>query len=442
MMAFESCVSCVIAIMLFMHSKHANAFSINPECGQTKGCYSDCDNGQSCTYLVSWLSGNTSTEFTIQATLSTNTDHYVCFGLSPTQTMGDASVSSCLMSNSGSFSYENSYNHGHHNILVTNPTNGLSNLVHYYVNNIVTCTFNRTNSNTDAKVFDLNTNFYMMYAQGKTSGGIKSKHHTYSLSSEKVDLKSVAEVGQGEPSRIKAHGSLAIIAWMCFMNIGNMIVRYFKPLWSRKQIFGSSVWFQVHRLLMSIGAVLTITSICVVIRGSLKIGDTRFENAHPIMGITILCLVIINPILGILRPDMDSKYRPVFYCAHCIVGLGSLILGSVNIFIGIQLKKANVTKTAFYFLIVHEVLKCLMIVIFEVLLIKEKYIIKQEETYQLNSNEMHKIPRDNKSSPQNIETARPPYAWKLRKILLSVHVFIALTFTLVMVILVTTSTSS
>lgn len=57
---------------------------------------------------------------------------------------------------------------------------------------------------------------------------------------------------------------------------------------------------------------------------------------------------------------------------------------AVNIFIGIQLKKANVTKTAFYFLIVHEVLKCLMIVIFEVLLIKEKYIIKQEETYQLN----------------------------------------------------------
>ncbi|CAC5406827.1 unnamed protein product [Mytilus coruscus] len=349
-------MSCVIGILLAIYSTHANAFSINPECGETKGCYSDCDNGQSCTYLISWLSGNTSTEFTIQATLSTNTDHYVCFGLSPTQTMDDASVSSCLMSNNGSISYENSYNDGHHNILVTNEQN--------------------------------------------------SKHDKYSLSSQKVDLKSVAEVGQGEPSRIKAHGSIAIIAWMCFMNIGNIIVRYFKPLWSSKHIFGSAVWFQVHRLLMSIGAVLTITSICVIIRGSLK------------------------PILGILRPDMDSKYRPVFYCAHYIVGLGSLILGPVNIFIGIQLKKANVTRTAFYFLIVHEVMKCLMIVILEVLLIKEKNIVKQEEKYRLNSNEMHKIPKDNKSSPQNIEDDRPPYAWRVRKILLSVHVFIALTFTL------------
>ncbi|XP_052092384.1 ferric-chelate reductase 1-like [Mytilus californianus] len=442
MMDFESYVSCVIGIMLVMHSKNANTFSINPECGETKGCYSDCDHGQSCTFSISWLSGKTSTEFTIQATLSTNTDHYVCVGLSSTQTMDDASVSSCLMTNSGSFSYENSYNDGHHNILVTNPTNGLSDLVHFYANNIINCTFKRTNSNTDAKVFDLTTNFYMMFAQGKTSGGKKLKHDKYSLSSQKVDLKSVAEVGQGEPSRIKAHGSIAIIAWMCFMNIGNIIVRYFKPLWSSKHIFGSAVWFQVHRLLMSIGAVLTITSICVIIRGSLKIGDTRFENAHPIMGITILCLVIINPILGILRPDMDSKYRPVFFCAHYIVGLGSLILGPVNIFIGIQLKKANVTRTAFYFLIVHEVLKCLMIVILEVLLIKEKNIVKQEEKYRLNSNEMHKIQRDNKSSPQNIDDNRPPYAWKVRKILLSVHVFIALTFTLGMVILVTTSTSS
>ena len=40
-------------------------------------------------------------------------------------------------------------------------------------------------------------------------------------------------------------GSIAIIAWMCFINIGSIIVRWYKPLWSGKIILGSAVWFIV-----------------------------------------------------------------------------------------------------------------------------------------------------------------------------------------------------
>jgi hypothetical protein len=36
------------------------------------------------------------------------------------------------------------------------------------------------------------------------------------------------------------------MAWLCVINIGYIIARYYKPLWSGKKVLGADIWFLVN----------------------------------------------------------------------------------------------------------------------------------------------------------------------------------------------------
>ena len=46
-------------------------------------------------------------------------------------------------------------------------------------------------------------------------------------------------------------GGLAIMAWLCVVNIGYLIARYYKPLWSGKKVLGADIWFLVNFVVYS-----------------------------------------------------------------------------------------------------------------------------------------------------------------------------------------------
>ena len=46
-------------------------------------------------------------------------------------------------------------------------------------------------------------------------------------------------------------GGLAIMAWLCVINIGYIIARYYKPLWSGKKVLGADIWFLVNFVVYS-----------------------------------------------------------------------------------------------------------------------------------------------------------------------------------------------
>jgi hypothetical protein len=46
-------------------------------------------------------------------------------------------------------------------------------------------------------------------------------------------------------------GGLAIMAWLCVVNIGYLIARYYKPLWSGKKVLGADIWFLVNSVAYS-----------------------------------------------------------------------------------------------------------------------------------------------------------------------------------------------
>ncbi|CAD5113581.1 DgyrCDS2744 [Dimorphilus gyrociliatus] len=67
--------------------------------------------------------------------------------------------------------------------------------------------------------------------------------------------------------------------------------------------------------------------------------DKKLHDAHPFIGIVVLILVLINPIMAIFRPAPTHSKRPIFNWCHRIVGLSALILGIINIVIGLRLDR-------------------------------------------------------------------------------------------------------
>jgi len=57
-------------------------------------------------------------------------------------------------------------------------------------------------------------------------------------------------------------------------------------------------------------------------------------RAHPIIGIVVTALTLINPIMALFRPHPGTPRRPIFNWAHWFVGTSARILAIVAIFLG------------------------------------------------------------------------------------------------------------
>ena len=65
-------------------------------------------------------------------------------------------------------------------------------------------------------------------------------------------------------------------------------------------------WFQVHRAILMLVPVLTLVAFILVLVD--KKGVFSGSN-HAIIGTTVFVLAMIQPIMGMLRPGFDSKWR-------------------------------------------------------------------------------------------------------------------------------------
>lgn len=406
----------------------AGLFTIDNECGRSKGCFSEClANGTS--YEVSWSAPDDGmAQITIRVELKSTEDQYGAFGLSHSPSMGDTSVSACIMTkNGGSFTVHNSYNgDGHQNSPVKDPSKGISSVVGRYSEGILSCTFKRTVMNSDPQVFDLEGKYYVLYAKGEVSDGFLTQHQpsNRAFSSVKIDIQSHTNTCGSKAIRIQLHGSFAIIAWMVMANLGFIIARYYKPLLPSKQCFGADVWFLIHRILMVSASILTITAFIIIIydhTGKFDVGSTSFQNAHPYIGIIIFCFVIINPAIGFLRPAKDHRFRPVFYWMHFSIGCGAMLLALINISIGLRLKEAAIPEKGFYLFIGYESFQVLVVAVLEILKVIGK---RKQNDYA----DMMPISRqEDDSSPEDMYfNDGLPYAWMIKLLLLCLDVIVTI----------------
>ncbi|XP_062595575.1 putative ferric-chelate reductase 1 homolog isoform X1 [Saccostrea cucullata] len=377
-MMFKTVIFITIAIIRIEIIK---GFSPDTTCGVSKGCFKsyECSSGD-CTYLVTWYKNGDKITFEYTSTIK-GSSKYLCLGFSDDDDMGDDSTIACKYV-SGSVSVEEGYNVEETYTRLSNPLEKISNIVTSATGSIFKCSFDRQINSTNPKIFDLNTKWYLLIAEGFITDGVLQEHYAHKPPRTKhaVDLFGF-EVITGkklkEPTA-KLHGLVMVLAWMVFSSVGLVIARYFKSEWSERVILGQKVWFQVHRACMVLVLVLTVTSFMIIIldaekyRDNLEASDRNYLNSHPILGIVVLILTCINPIMSFFRCSPDDDRRKYFNWAHFIVGVSAHILAVINIIFGLQLTKAGVKIGATYVMYVYIAVFVLFEVMFEILKMRER----------------------------------------------------------------------
>ncbi|RUS82613.1 hypothetical protein EGW08_009606 [Elysia chlorotica] len=143
---------------------------------------------------------------------------------------------------------------------------------------------------------------------------------------------------------IKLHGALMIGAWVFLASIGIVAARYYKPVW-KQDMCSLKVWFQIHRTCMVLVFCTCVAGFVVIfleVEEWVEIEQKpKYLEGHPIMGVVVTGLCVINPLMALIRPHPGTKYRPIFNWAHWFVGTSAHILGVATIFFGFELDKAD-----------------------------------------------------------------------------------------------------
>lgn len=388
-------------------------------CGTSIGCFAHCVGV--CTFVISWQDVGTDVQFNMSLTMLGGMNGYwLAIGLSDDQIMGTDNVLECVW-NGTYMAVQRSYNSHRYNSPLTNE--GLSQSQGSFVDNVLSCSFKQSKTTSQDKL-DLNTDWYMLVAHGKAYMGVKAQHGVDPLllpvsSHSKVDFQSNKDISYEQRAvMVKAHGCLMVFAWVMCASIGILLARYYKPMWPNTLIRGENVWFAFHRFLMLLAVLACIVAFVVIFiyigAWSKLPGASMWHKAHPILGVIVMILAIINPIMAFFRPDPISKRRIIFSWAHWFVGTCAHIIAGLNLIIGVTLAQASLPFYLMWILVAWYMYQMCV------------------ETFL----QLYDCCFRNKARRYRDGTYKDPRGSRLKKIVLFVHVVIITAFTCVAIVII------
>jgi hypothetical protein len=292
------------------------------ECGKTIGCWGTAD------FVVQYELGDVRALFTIARPHTSGSTAYVAVALSTDQTMEDDDTVACIIDGSDSVSLWKGFNGFHSNAPYAAGNSQFTEETLDFSNGWVSCTYLRPIVvDGDSNFFDLSRSYFMFVAvavpNDPATGGLGYHATNKYISSSAVDLSVAANLTSAviEPlPLIKAHASFMATAWFIIIPIVTLLPKL-KTLGIMKvKLVGRELWFLIH-------FVGQITSLLLLIGGFLMAFgalEWRFiAGPHTILGVIVLGVLVIQIIVGLIRPKPDSKIRIAFNIFH--IGLGSLL---------------------------------------------------------------------------------------------------------------------
>lgn len=152
----------------------------------------------------------------------------------------------------------------------------------------------------------------------------------------------------------KWHGALLALSFGLFMPLAILIARLFladsqrtrvplaEPLNSASLVvtvftrpyLHRPFWFRTHQ---AVQLLAVLTSVVAVVVPFAATGTRGLKWTHGVLGLVVLALVLLQPILGFLRPKKESQVRRAWYAAHWLIGLTAVGLAWLNIKLGLEL---------------------------------------------------------------------------------------------------------
>ncbi|XP_072023870.1 putative ferric-chelate reductase 1 [Amphiura filiformis] len=326
-------------------------------CGITKGCFrqpEDCSSGSECDFFLSWTSTKGgSTRFSMTGL---NSATYIALGFSKSGKMSDSDVYACTSNNNIVRSRNTVVN-------VNDPTpilKGVSESTIRIMNGRIECHFTRAGSlnDDDANYFNLtgNNTYYIIMAKSRGSlkeDGNINQHAVDGRTQgrELISFQTFVEV-VGEEDQLalilqKSHGSLMVAAWILFASLGITLARFYKNIWPNQHICGKPVWFVMHVLFMTLTLMCTVTAFVIIFiqkRRFLEFSEDLsglLRFLHAVLGTVVTCLVILNPIMAVFRPQPGEPRRFIFNWAHWGVGTTAQLIGLITICLGVGYRSAR-----------------------------------------------------------------------------------------------------
>ncbi|XP_075912356.1 putative ferric-chelate reductase 1 isoform X3 [Petromyzon marinus] len=263
---------------------------------------------------------------------------YLALGFSGDTWMGDDDIYQCTILN-GRPIIGTSYSSGRdipssysNPILLASMSNASARVA----DGMLQCSFTLSQVATEPRKADLKKQYYLFLAHGETDDGEIEKHDVQPMVSRYriAPLGSPVEVAVTRSNNlVKAHGALMLVAWLSLCSVGVVLARFFKPVWPNTKLLGEKVWFQLHRGLMVLAVLTTITAF--VIPFCYRLGWSG--RAHSVLGCIVMFLALMQPIMAVFRPHPNTPMRPLFNWAHWFVGTAARILAAACLFLGVDM---------------------------------------------------------------------------------------------------------
>lgn len=221
------------------------------------------------------------------------------------------------------------------------------------------CTVERVSfSSIDGMDFDLYQRHFLMLASGESLRENGVDYHTRrAVTGESVYLTEPRNI---EPASISVliliHGAFMIVAWIGLTSIGIFLARHYKKTLNNHKTCGKDSWFIWHFICMVSTLLLTIAGVTVIFA---EYGAWR-TTVHAILGITVLALVVLQPIGAIFRPSPTSETRPVFKSLHFFFGNVIHLLAILSIFFAVPLAAAELPSWMSFVIVGYVVFYLLM----------------------------------------------------------------------------------
>ncbi|VDP26400.1 unnamed protein product [Heligmosomoides polygyrus] len=153
------------------------------------------------------------------------------------------------------------------------------------------------------------------------------------------------------------HGVALIVAWWVLGSSAILIARYFKPLFPRKKLLGTAVWFQLHRDIFLISLVLQILAVVFIFwqaswvwyQCSYQCTPKDFsKKMHAITGMIATVLAVLQPFFAVIRPSPNSQYRFIFNWGHWLVGMTAWGFASTTMVLSLPMGKTGLNAVYGY----------------------------------------------------------------------------------------------
>ncbi|GMS84040.1 hypothetical protein PENTCL1PPCAC_6215, partial [Pristionchus entomophagus] len=367
------------------------------QCNITKGCWfhpPNCISTATCLSGVEWEVRPAGVLFTMHSfvtDLDTTRPTWMAVGLSLNQRMDDDTVLECIRRADGDGRVQMSFNDETHNTVLHQASASLiSEQAVTFQDGLLTCTASLSFTGRDQlavteqfKVHDLSIRpYYLLFARGSADPYSLQKdihstndgptfpwitEDTVSFCVENCTLLGVSPsepilVTQMHQTRMERywryrvavmHGVAMLLGWWVLGSNGIIIARYFKPLFPRRKLLGTAVWFQFHRDMMITGLLLEVAAvICIFWQAGWVWYECSYEcssddfakKMHAITGVFGTSLAVIQPFLAILRPSPDSNVRPIFNWAHWLIGMTAWCFASATFVMALPLGKTGLNR--------------------------------------------------------------------------------------------------